>query len=116
LFSLVGSIPNQGVASGDVSAHMVVCGDDGLAHRLAAELREVYGEQVTLVVPPADRGVRPPVVGRARATTAALFDRVVNAAVNRGNGAAAEPVTNAQVVEAAEATEEVLGAAGVERA
>ncbi|MGW3120731.1 NAD-binding protein [Streptomyces sp. NPDC001107] len=96
---------------------MVVCGDDGLAHRLAAELRGVYGEQVTLVVPPADRGVRPPVVGRARATTAALLDRVVNAAVNRANGAAAEPVVaNAQVVEAAEATEEVLGAAGVERA
>ncbi|MFF4799776.1 NAD-binding protein [Streptomyces sp. NPDC001351] len=96
---------------------MVVCGDDGLAHRLAAELRGVYGEQVTLVVPPADRGVRPPVVGRARATTAALLDRVVNAAVNRANGAAAEPVAaNAQVVEAAEATEEVLGAAGVERA
>ncbi|MGW1744957.1 NAD-binding protein [Streptomyces sp. NPDC002092] len=96
---------------------MVVCGDDGLAHRLAAELRGVYGEQVTLVVPPADRGVRPPVVGRARATTAALFDRMVNAAVSRAaNGAAAEPVANAQVVEAAEATEEVLGAAGVERA
>ena len=29
---------------------MVVCGDDGLAHRLAAELRGVYQEQVTLVV------------------------------------------------------------------
>ncbi|RPF35189.1 NAD-binding protein [Streptomyces sp. TLI_185] len=95
---------------------MVVCGDDGLAHRLAAELRGVYSEQVTLVVPPADRGVRPPVVGRARATTAALFDRMVNAAVSRANGTTAEPVTNAQVVEAAEATEEVLGAAGVERA
>ncbi|MCX5060332.1 MULTISPECIES: NAD-binding protein [unclassified Streptomyces] len=95
---------------------MVVCGDDGLAHRLAAELRGVYGEQVTLVVPPADRGVRPPVVGRARATTAALLDRVVNATVNRANGAAAEPVGNAQLVEAAEATEEALGAAGVERA
>ncbi|MCX4882449.1 NAD(P)-binding protein [Streptomyces sp. NBC_00847] len=95
---------------------MVVCGDDGLAHRLAAELRGVYGEQVTLVVPPADRGVRPPVVGRARATTAALLDRVVNATVNRANGAASEPVGNTQVVEAAEATEEALGAAGVERA
>lgn len=30
---------------------MVVCGDDGLAHRLAAELRDVYEERVTLVVP-----------------------------------------------------------------
>ncbi|MET7452718.1 NAD-binding protein [Streptomyces sp. NPDC005574] len=70
---------------------MVVCGDDGLAHRLAAELRGVYGEQVTLVVPPTERGVRPPVVGRAR-TASTLLDRVVNAAVNRttngtgGNG------------------------------
>ncbi|MFF1447938.1 NAD-binding protein [Streptomyces sp. NPDC058274] len=64
---------------------MVVCGDDGLAHRLAAELRSVYGEQVTLVVPPAARRVQPPTVGRARAT--ALFDRV-SAAVTRaaGNG------------------------------
>ncbi|WP_418960555.1 NAD-binding protein [Streptomyces tritici] len=30
---------------------MVVCGDDGLAHRLAAELREVYRQRVVLVVP-----------------------------------------------------------------
>ncbi|MGR6971805.1 NAD-binding protein [Streptomyces cynarae] len=64
---------------------MVVCGDDGLAHRLAAELRGVYGEQVTLVVPPAVRVARQPVVGRARAST--LLDRV-SAAVTRaaGNG------------------------------
>ncbi|MFB7277796.1 potassium channel family protein [Streptomyces hydrogenans] len=42
--------------------HMVVCGDDGLAHRLAAELREVYRRQVVLVVPvtePQDDGVEP---------------------------------------------------------
>ncbi|MEU9126284.1 NAD-binding protein [Streptomyces sp. NPDC048506] len=31
---------------------MMVCGDDALAHRLAAELRDVHGERVTLVVPP----------------------------------------------------------------
>ncbi|MER5206313.1 NAD-binding protein [Streptomyces sp. NPDC002825] len=30
---------------------MVVCGDDGLAHRLAVELREVYRQRVVLVVP-----------------------------------------------------------------
>jgi voltage-gated potassium channel Kch len=64
---------------------MVVCGDDGLAHRLAAELRGVYGEQVTLVVPPSERAVRPPVVGRARAASA-LLDRMVNAAVGRATG------------------------------
>ncbi|MFF0161750.1 NAD-binding protein [Streptomyces sp. NPDC005263] len=96
---------------------MVVCGDDGLAHRLAAELRGVYGERVTLVVPPSERGVRPPVVGRAR-TASALLDRVVNAAVGRGGGTAAAepPAPEARVVEAAEPAETVLAEAGVERA
>ena len=95
---------------------MVVCGDDGLAHRLAAELRGVYGEQVTLVVPPAERTERQPVVGRARAVSAALFDRMVNAAVNRTAGSAGEPAGNIRVVEAAEASEAKLAEAGVERA
>ncbi|MFD9393847.1 NAD-binding protein [Streptomyces sp. NPDC060000] len=100
---------------------MVVCGDDGLAHRLAAELRGVYEEQVTLVVPPAERTIRPPVVGRARAVSAALLDRVVSAAVNRaaGNGAPtapSEPVGGQRTMEALEATEAVLAEAGVERA
>ncbi|MFD9320191.1 NAD-binding protein [Streptomyces sp. NPDC060053] len=100
---------------------MVVCGDDGLAHRLAAELRGVYEEQVTLVVPPAERTVRPPVVGRARAVSAALLDRVVSAAVNRaaGNGtptAPSEPASGQRTLEALEATEAVLAEAGVERA
>ncbi|MFJ2907403.1 NAD-binding protein [Streptomyces sp. NPDC087212] len=110
---------------------MVVCGDDGLAHRLATELRTVYREQVTLVVPPAERAVRTPVVGRARATTAALLDRVVSAAVNRaaanggsggngGNGAVSPgELTGAhgeRVLEASELTEGVLSEAGVERA
>ncbi|MBE8471123.1 NAD-binding protein [Streptomyces justiciae] len=93
---------------------MVVCGDDGLAHRLAAELRGVYGEQVTLVVPASERTVRPPVVGRARAASAALLDRVVNAAAGRTG--ASEPVGGERLVEAAEATEAVLADAGVERA
>ncbi|MFD9463569.1 NAD-binding protein [Streptomyces sp. NPDC060027] len=111
---------------------MVVAGDDALAHRLAAELRGVYGERVTLVVPPAQHGVRPPVVGRTRAT--ALFDRV-SAAVNRasgngnanGGGAGAgsgeaggvrtgEASGSERVLEAAELTESVLAYAGVERA
>ncbi|BDM71701.1 potassium transporter TrkA [Streptomyces nigrescens] len=38
---------------------MVVCGDDALAHRLAAELRDVYGERVTLVAPSAREPHRP---------------------------------------------------------
>ncbi|MFF7369147.1 potassium channel family protein [Streptomyces tricolor] len=104
---------------------MVVCGDDGLAHRLAAELRGVYGEQVTLVVPPNERTARPPVVGRARAASAALFDRVVSAAVGTvgragGNGQPAPPVgqrpDSEGVLEAAELTEAVLAEAGVARA
>ncbi|MEU9665996.1 NAD-binding protein [Streptomyces bobili] len=119
---------------------MVVCGDDGLAHRLAAELRGVYEEQVTLVVPPSERTVRPPVVGRARAVSAALLDRVVSAAVNRaaagnggGVGGGAVSGTSAgpgagggtgsggslgagRVLEAVEPTEAVLAEAGVERA
>ncbi|MCZ9338908.1 NAD-binding protein, partial [Streptomyces sp. TRM76130] len=114
---------------------MVVCGDDGLAHRLAAELRGVYDEQVTLVVPPSGRRVRQPVVGRARAASAALLD-LVNAAVNRTGGADAGDGGGGegggggtgggagsgggggggQEVEAAEPTEDVLAEAGVARA
>ncbi|WP_149830181.1 NAD-binding protein [Streptomyces tailanensis] len=103
---------------------MVVCGDDGLAHRLAAELRTVYGEQVTLVVPPTARIAPRPVVGRARA--AALLD-LVSAAVNRaaGNGDSAttdrttpraDRTNELPLLEAAEATEAVLAEAWVERA
>ncbi|WP_155055708.1 NAD-binding protein [Streptomyces blattellae] len=92
---------------------MVVCGDDGLAHRLAAELRGVYGEQVTLVVPPSVTTARPPVVGRARAASAALLDRMVSAAVSRANG---NPGGNERLVEAPEITEAVLADAGVDRA
>ncbi|MGW5478570.1 NAD-binding protein [Streptomyces sp. NPDC004008] len=107
---------------------MVVCGDDGLAHRLAAELRGVYDEQVILVVPPATRVARQPVVGRARAS--ALLDRV-SAAVTRaaGNGdgtggrvagaggvRTSQPPGAVRLLEASEASEAVLAEAGVERA
>ncbi|MFB7502532.1 NAD-binding protein [Streptomyces broussonetiae] len=108
---------------------MVVCGDDGLAHRLAAELRGVYGEQVTLVVPPNERTARPPVVGRARAASAALFDRVASATVGRAGavaGATTPPAASAsggadgqdgpRVLEAVGLDEAVLAEAGVERA
>ncbi|MER6673782.1 NAD-binding protein [Streptomyces sp. NPDC000983] len=96
---------------------MVVCGDDGLAHRLAGELRVVYGEQVTLVVPPSERSVRQPVVGRARAASAALLDRMVSAAVSRAAGTGTPPPADGdRVVEAAEVTEALLADVGVERA
>ncbi|MCA1223275.1 NAD-binding protein [Streptomyces sp. 8L] len=38
---------------------MIVCGDDGLARRLATELHELYGESVVLVMPPAGTAERP---------------------------------------------------------
>ncbi|SED89314.1 Trk K+ transport system, NAD-binding component [Streptomyces sp. 3213] len=98
---------------------MVVCGDDALAHRLAAELRAVYGEQITLVVPLSEANSRPPVVGRARAASVALRDRV-NAAVARANGngipPAPEPPRGERVLEVPELTEAVFAEAGVERA
>ncbi|MEU6230405.1 NAD-binding protein [Streptomyces sp. NPDC047042] len=104
---------------------MIVCGDDGLAHRLAHELRNVYGEHVTLVVPPSERTVRPPVVVRAAGTASALLDRM-SAAVNRaaGNGTttnqtattAGQPGSHTGVLEADELTEAVLAEAGAERA
>ncbi|MFE8962230.1 NAD-binding protein [Streptomyces iakyrus] len=95
---------------------MIVCGDDGLAHRLAAELRGVYAEQVTLVVPPSGRRVRRPVAGRARAASAALLDRVVSVAAGRAGPGGAEPAPDDQVVEAAEVTEAVLTEVGADRA
>lgn len=102
---------------------MVVCGDDALAHRLAVELRSVYGEQITLVVPLSEATARPPVVGRARAASAALLDRV-NAAVGRtganggvnGGPTIPEPPRGERVLEVAELTEAVFAEAGVERA
>ncbi|MFJ5260918.1 NAD-binding protein [Streptomyces sp. NPDC088387] len=98
---------------------MVVCGDDGLAQRLAAELRGVYGEQVTLVVPATGRRVRQPVVGRARAASAALLDRM-GAAVGRSaqNAPGAPPPdpSGDRVVQASEPNEAAFIEAGVDRA
>ncbi|MCY0933907.1 potassium channel family protein [Streptomyces sp. H34-S4] len=85
---------------------MVVCGDDGLARRLAAELRDVYQERVTLVVPAARESQ--PVVGRQRIRSLGLFGR----AMARPMGERL-PGRELQVVEAAEPDEEVLAAAGV---
>ncbi|MGW3551033.1 NAD-binding protein [Streptomyces griseoincarnatus] len=95
---------------------MVVCGDDGLAHRLATELRGVYREQVVLVVPSSRRTPPQPMAGRARAASAALFGRMVTA-VNRGtDGSDDTLVPDERVMEAAEPTEAVLADAGVDRA
>ncbi len=112
---MVSLLPNPAPPS-DPSTHMVVCGDDGLAHRLATELRGVYREQVVLVVPPSRRTPPQPMAGRARAASAALFGRMVTA-VNRGTGDSDDTlVPDERVMEAAEPTEAVLADAGVDRA
>ncbi|MEV8478427.1 NAD-binding protein [Streptomyces sp. NPDC051173] len=94
---------------------MVVCGDDALAHRLAAELSGVYGERVTLVVPPARDGrPRPAVPGRA----ATLLGRVTGvvgrtAGANGGAGTGSPPGAPVRVVRAPEPDDEALDEAGV---
>ncbi|MFT2014906.1 NAD-binding protein [Streptomyces sp. 796.1] len=99
---------------------MIVCGDDALAHRLAAELRSVYGERITLVVPPAREAAGAPVRGRAVGRATALFGRV-SAAMARAASAGGDPAggpadTGTTVVEAAVLDDAVLVEAGVERA
>ncbi|MFC8954808.1 NAD-binding protein [Streptomyces sp. NPDC057101] len=102
---------------------MIVWGDDALAHRLAGELHEVYGEQVTLLVPHRPDAPRTPIARAGRAM--ALFGRVT-AAVTRTTAATAappataadggEPTGTLRVVEAADADDRALTDAGVERA
>ncbi|WP_274564043.1 NAD-binding protein [Streptomyces spiramyceticus] len=108
---------------------MIVSGDDALAHRLAAELREVYGEQVTLVVPPARDSRRPPepLAGRGPGRASALLGRV-SAVMNRNATATANATTPAdphiddgpadlvRVLEASELDDVALAEAGVEQA
>ncbi|NJQ00224.1 NAD-binding protein [Streptomyces zingiberis] len=71
---------------------MVVCGDDALAHRLAAELSGMYREPVTLVLPPAR--------GRSGHTPAGIPGR-------------REPVAPVRVLEARTVDDDVLTEAGV---
>ncbi|MGK5547770.1 NAD-binding protein [Streptomyces sp. URMC 127] len=97
---------------------MVVCGDDGLVHRLAAELSGVYGERVTVVLPPAREARRrpAPMVGRA----AALFGRVTGAVGRAGgpdrNGTGPAGSGLVRVVESAEPDEDAFTEAQVGRA
>ncbi|WP_326698517.1 NAD-binding protein [Streptomyces sp. NBC_01754] len=102
--------------------HMLVCGDDALARRLAVELRYVYGERVTLLLPPGRDTARPELPLTQRARAAALFGRM-SAAMNRTGtaGGAGDSDTNAgveavRIMEAPEPSDEVLEEAGVERA
>ncbi|MFE7550219.1 NAD-binding protein, partial [Streptomyces gardneri] len=113
------------------AGHMIVCGDDALAHRLAGELHGVYGERVTLLVPV--RPDAPPTPTARPGRALALFGRVT-AAVTRttaatgtatagpatgaagGEADGGEPAGTLRVVEAAEADDRALVDAGVERA
>ncbi|MFD3548279.1 potassium channel family protein [Streptomyces sp. NPDC058655] len=90
---------------------MVVCGDDGLARRLAAELSEVYRERVTLVVPHA--GEQPLAVGRP--PLRGRRGRPAPAGAQHGP-AGERTARDLRVVEAAEPDEEHLAAAGVAEA
>lgn len=104
----------------DTPGQMVVCGDDGLAHRLAAELRDVYREHVTLVVPGAGEAVpgQPvPVRSPASGLGFGLLGRLP--AARPRPAAPGEPpsaVSELRVVEAAAPVEDVLTAAGVTEA
>ncbi|MCZ4119241.1 NAD-binding protein [Streptomyces sp. H39-S7] len=96
---------------------MIVCGDDALAHRLAAELRQLYGEPVTLVVPQrTGHGARRPASPGPRGRrTSALLGRMTPA-VARTAVVSDEPAVDVPLLEADEPDEEVLREAGVERA
>ncbi|MFD8417660.1 NAD-binding protein [Streptomyces sp. NPDC059650] len=90
---------------------MVVCGDDGLAHRVAAELLDVYGEPVTLIVPAAREAER--VLGGPGSgpLSRVPLARPSDAAPGERPGAG-----GLRIVEAAEPDEAVLAAAGVDGA
>ncbi|MET9359425.1 NAD-binding protein [Streptomyces sp. NPDC006632] len=94
---------------------MIVSGDDALAHRLAGELRDVYGEHVVLVVPPeaGAAAARIPANGLTRAS--ALFGRV-SSAMLRTTAPGPDGQDGARLLEASEPTDAALVEAGVERA
>ncbi|MEU6865415.1 NAD(P)-binding protein [Streptomyces sp. NPDC046876] len=93
---------------------MVVCGDDGLAHRLAAELLDVYGEHVTLVVPVARDAERVLAPRRGRGPALGLLARVPLARQwESGPGTERSAVRELRILEASEPDEAVLAAAGV---
>ncbi|MEV0374760.1 NAD-binding protein [Streptomyces sp. NPDC050636] len=104
---------------------MVVCGDDALAHRLAAELQDVYRERVTLVVPSAREPHRPriPPPTRALGRATALLGRM-SAAMARTSLTPTEapddddppPDEPIRILEAAEADDAALTEAGIAEA
>ncbi len=104
---------------------MVVCGDDALARRLAAELKDVYRERVTLVVPSAREPHRPRIpppagaLGRAQALlgrVSAAMARTPSGAPDapgEAGGAEEPPDEPIRVLEAPEADDDTLAEAGI---
>lgn len=105
----VPSLPDQ-TRRPALPGRMVVCGDDALAERLAAELRELYRMRVTVVVPSLP-GSADGTEGRARA--ASLLARM-QAVVNRAADAETTPAV--RVLQAPLLDEETLAEAGIAEA
>lgn len=99
---------------------MIVCGDDALAERLAAELREVYRTRVTVVVPQPRTlapGLRQSAGERMRASAflgrvQAVMNRAVGPSGDTGSLAGLSP----RVMEASVLDEETFLEAGIARA
>ncbi|MDO0937703.1 NAD-binding protein [Streptomyces sp. DG2A-72] len=106
------SLPDQ-ARHPALPGHMVVCGDDALAERLAAELRDLYRTRVTVVLPslPGTADTGNGTEGRAR--TAALLARM-QAIVNRATDS--EATQGIRVLQAPLLDEETLAEAGIARA
>ncbi|WP_399096711.1 NAD-binding protein [Streptomyces sp. BBFR2] len=102
---------------------MVVCGDDALAHRIAAELRDVYRERVTLVLPSAREPHRPRIppslrgLGRASALIGRVTAAVARTSLLPSDGPGADdgvpPEESVRILESAEADDATLIEAGV---
>ncbi|TLQ48068.1 NAD(P)-binding protein [Streptomyces marianii] len=104
---------------------MLVSGDDALAHRLAAELRDVYRQQVTLLVPPSRSSTSPPADvdapsgGRALALLGRVSAGIVRTGASRAavNGGAGRPEEMSVTVRETDDPDDVaLRDAGVETA
>lgn len=100
----------QPTPGGPRPGHMIVCGDDALAERLAAELTTVYRERVTLVVPTMDG------TGAVSPTRASVLFGRVQAAMNRAADAPGGSGAAPRILEAPLLTEPVLVEAGVRQA
>ncbi|WP_432075934.1 NAD-binding protein [Streptomyces wuyuanensis] len=102
---------------------MLVSGDDALAHRLAAELRDVYRQQVTLLVPPSRSPASPPADanvpsgGRALALLGRVSAGIARTGVSRAaaNGGGGGP-DELRVMETDDPDDVALREAGVETA